>query len=145
MRDGIDPGHFTLTLAYVVLSVVEISSGNVEEALRVVNDGIAAITAAGDDAFGRAALLSISSMWSVYVDPALARTYADEAVRLSRRVGNPTALSIALFAFGNVVQEDEPDRGSRPMTRASRSPSAAPQSPFFRLVDQLCAHLEPTR
>ena len=110
LRDGIDPEYFTLTLAYVVLSVVEITAGNVEEAMRVVSDGIAAIIAAGDDAFGRAALLSISSMWSVYVDPPLARTYADEAVRLSRRVGNPTALSIALFAFGNVIEEDEPDR-----------------------------------
>ena len=33
LRDGIDPEYFTLTFAYVVLSVVEISLGNVERSL----------------------------------------------------------------------------------------------------------------
>ena len=47
-------------------------------------------------------------MWSVYVDPALAHLRRRSGTP-TRRVGNPTALSIALFAFGNVVDEDEPD------------------------------------
>jgi predicted ATPase/class 3 adenylate cyclase len=99
---------------YVVSAVVEMSSGRYAEALAVVDAALDDPVAAGD-LYSQANLRSVRSFIrsAVLGEDDAARRDADEALEISRRLGNPSQLVIALNAFGTAWRADDPSGARR--------------------------------
>jgi predicted ATPase len=99
---------------YVVNAVIAMSSGRYEDALAVVGAALDDPVAA-KDLYSRANLQSVRAfiLSVVMGDDDDARRDADEALELSRRLGNPSQLVIALSAFGTAWRADDPSGARR--------------------------------
>jgi predicted ATPase len=99
---------------YVVNAVVAMSSGRYAEALAMVTDGLED-PATASDAYAQANLRSVRSfiLSAVMGEDDAARRDADAALDISRRLGNPSQLVIALNAFGTAWRADDPGGARR--------------------------------
>ena len=101
-------------VVYVVNSVVAMSSGQYEDGLAVVTGALDAPASTGE-LYAEANLHAVRSFIQSAVMGNLdqARRDADAALELSRRIGNPSQLVIALTAFGTAWREGDPTRARR--------------------------------
>ena len=109
VRDGFPDDCPAPAAGHIALAMVDAYRMDVEEALRLVTEAVAAVEAAGGDLYSRTSLqtrLALLQTWNML--PA-ARATAEEAVRLARGLDNPSALADALYVFSWAVSDDEPD------------------------------------
>jgi len=99
VRDGFPDDCPAPACGHIALAMVYAYSLEVEEALRLVVDAVDAVAAAGGDLYSRTSLqtrLALLQTWNVM---SAGRTTAEEAVRLARGLGNPSALADALYVY----------------------------------------------
>lgn len=110
------------------LGDIELLSGALDDALPVYASYAALSERAGDAvgyAFGRAN----TALVLAYAGDAEAPAAAADAVAAASRAANPTMLAFALFAQGEALADDDPDRASTALTEA-RSVAADVGNPF---------------
>jgi predicted ATPase/class 3 adenylate cyclase len=109
VREGFPPDCPAPACGHIALAMVDAYCSEVEEALRLITDAADAMDVAGGDLYCRTSLhtrLALLQTWNL--KPA-ARAQAEEAVGLARRLGNPSALADALYAFSWAAWSDDPD------------------------------------
>ena len=95
--------------APIALASAMLSTGEVDGAIEVLVDALAAFDRAGAPDYSRANLLAVIAMFHVFAgNLADARRTAEESVRISRRVANPSQLATALAALGYAWVPDDP-------------------------------------
>ena len=95
--------------APIALGSLLLGQGEPAAAIRMIVDAIGAFETAGSRDYERANLLAVAAIFRIYSGPpAAARAEAEESVQLSRRIGNPSQLAIALGALGAALVPDDP-------------------------------------
>ncbi len=106
---ALDPTAPGSLLPYVSLGAALVFQGRADEAVAVMREAIARFDAAGAGDYERWNLLSVLLTFRVVGgDPTDLRDEAAESVRLARRIGNPSALAIALSVAGISLLTDDP-------------------------------------
>jgi predicted ATPase/class 3 adenylate cyclase/DNA-binding winged helix-turn-helix (wHTH) protein len=106
--EGVQPDANGPGGAYSVLAIVCMMEGRMDEALQWLADGQRAV-ADRDKPFAMVGLGATAAMWAASTgDYELARTEADRALALARRLGQPTNISLALFGAGTAWERDDP-------------------------------------
>jgi len=112
-RGGLPPDCKAPHLHYIALAASAAIRRQLDEAHRIVEDGhevLDGITVAGD--FHHGTLTQCEATWSlINGDLEDAQARIAEVMPMARRLGNPTFLAIALFAYGWSWWRDDPDRG----------------------------------
>jgi predicted ATPase/class 3 adenylate cyclase len=109
LRDGLPAGGADEFLPYFVLARAEANNGDLERALDTLAEGRRALDAIGANPQSKLGLLIATSTFRSQAGQASqARAEALEAVRDARELGNPSALSSALFALGFAGWRFEP-------------------------------------
>jgi predicted ATPase len=110
LREGLPPESPQTALAYIVLTVVDATLGELVLAYQGIRDGVAQAEAAiHGDSFAAPALQCVAALWARNLgDLDAARTYARTALATARRVANPTLLSTAHYCVGSVIDHDDP-------------------------------------
>jgi predicted ATPase len=107
LRDGMPAEAPQSCLAYVVIAIADASADRYEEAVELIRDAI--VQAQRLDTWAHSALLGVGALMATDCgDIPLARDLAEEGLRTARACGNPTLLSIALFASGFMNEADDP-------------------------------------
>jgi predicted ATPase/class 3 adenylate cyclase len=114
LRDGLPHKSPQTCLAYVVLTVADMTLGDAALAYQEIRDGIAAASeSVGEDSFAGPVLKCVAAIYAVFVgDSESARVYAESSLSVARSVGNPTLLTIALYVAGIVLEEDGDDEAA---------------------------------
>jgi predicted ATPase/class 3 adenylate cyclase len=108
LREGIPPDCPAPMTVPTVLAMVETYGGRFTEAIRMLRDPIPSLEAA-DDRFGLSSMYSTLAVVERFAGhDAAARTDAEHAVDLGRRINSPHALSLALFSLGGAVERTDP-------------------------------------
>ena len=109
LRDGLPPDCPVPGPAYAALGSYELNCGRPDEALRVIRRGLHDVEAAGFDTCTLSIFHSNLAVFSTYCgDISTARAEAEEALRLARQVGNPSASAAALWAAGRALIRADP-------------------------------------
>ena len=109
LRDGVPPDCPGAVWAYIAIAANEGMSGDWAAAVRVIDDAIAALRAAGDAPRGLSFLYSAEANFhNLLADHDAARVDADLALQEARRSGNPTATASAQFARAVALIRDDP-------------------------------------
>ena len=133
LRDGLPADCPVPAPAYSALASFELNSGRPEEALSVVRRGLEDLeNAGGGDTCKLSIFHSLIAVFSTYCgDIATARREADEALRLARQVGNPSASATALWAAGRALApRRSPPRRLRRTRGTSRWRGAVRRAPI---------------
>ncbi len=104
-REGFPDDCPAPTCAHAALAMAYAYTMRVDLALKVIAE---ASEAAGGDLYCRIALLARAATLHTWSADVAARREADEAVQLARQLGNPSALSDALYSFSWAYLSDEP-------------------------------------
>jgi quinol monooxygenase YgiN len=110
-REGLPTDCPTPGAGHMALAVLKAYSGDPDEfveALRLVARTSRALEAAGCDLYTRASLRTRTAMLESWANVPSARAHADEAVDLARRLGNPSALTEALYVWSWAHSDDKP-------------------------------------
>jgi hypothetical protein len=111
LRDGLLADCPGPALPYVGRAVVAMSSGRNAEAVAVIDDALAHSEAIAGHVYSRANLLAVRSFMRLMAsDDDGAQRDAEESLALSRQLGNPSQIVIALTALGNAILDDDPHR-----------------------------------
>ena len=109
LRDGLPPDCPVPVPRYSALGSYELNCGRPDEALRVSRRGLHDVEAAGFDTCTLSLFHSNLAVFSTYCgDITTARAEAEEALRLARQVGNPSASAAALWAAGRALVRADP-------------------------------------
>ena len=109
LRDGLPPDCPVPGPAYAALGSYELNCGRPDEALLVIRRGLHDVEAAGFDTCTLSIFHSNLAVFSTYCgDITTARAEAEEALRLARQVGNPSASAVALWAAGRALIRADP-------------------------------------
>jgi hypothetical protein len=80
-------------------------------AMRLSCEAADELMRAGTDAFGLVMMQCVASFFAIGAgDLVTARAQAESALELARRMGNPSAMSSALFNLGRSIEHDDPAR-----------------------------------
>jgi predicted ATPase/class 3 adenylate cyclase/DNA-binding winged helix-turn-helix (wHTH) protein len=108
IQDGVEPDANGPHGAYTVLAITSRMEGRMDEAMQWLADGQRAV-ADLDKPFANVALSATIAMWAASTgNYERARTEADRAVALARRLGQPTNIGLALVAAGTAWERDDP-------------------------------------
>jgi predicted ATPase/class 3 adenylate cyclase len=109
LGDGLPADTPSPAYAYLALSSSYGFSGDLDRALVVIGDGQAALDASDADDFNHFVLHAAAANYAgVQGDRGRARAETDQCVELSRRTGNPSALSASLYLLGRASWSDNP-------------------------------------
>ena len=109
LRDGLPPDCPVPVPAYSALGSYELKCSRPDEALRIIRRGLHDVEAGGFDTYTLSNFHSILAVFSTYCgDITTARAEAEEALRLARQVGNPSASASALWAAGRALVRADP-------------------------------------
>jgi hypothetical protein len=93
----------------VAFGTALLGSGEIDAAAQVVTDAAEAFAATDPHGYSYANMLAVLVTFLDYADRSEeARAHAEESVRLSRPIGNPTQLAIALAGLGATLVRDDP-------------------------------------
>ncbi|HXY94962.1 MAG TPA: adenylate/guanylate cyclase domain-containing protein [Acidimicrobiia bacterium] len=113
LRNGVPPGCPAPLMVYVAAAAIAITSGDATGGMGILSDALDD-RAAAHDIYAQANLHAVRSFMSTVLgDDEQARRDADATLELSRRLGNPSHLAIALTAFGSAWRERDPERARR--------------------------------
>ena len=108
--DGVPPDSPAPTAAYIAAGNVEAIRGRMDEARRFIAQGVDALEANNADPWHVVILTCVLSIWETMAGNLdRAREVVAPMVPVARRRRNPSALAIALFAFGWASWQHEPD------------------------------------
>jgi hypothetical protein len=111
IRDGLGADCSAATLPYIALANIAANRGDIGTAHRLVEDALRAFDDSGlHDDWHHVLMVTCDAMWSVMAGE-LDRARERMAVVMPtvRRLGNPSALTFALYALGSASWRDEPD------------------------------------
>jgi predicted ATPase/class 3 adenylate cyclase len=109
LRDGVPPNCPGAVWAFIALAANEGMTGDWASAVRVIDDAVVALRAAGDSPRGLSFLYSAAANFhNLMGDYEAARVDADLALQSARRSQNPTATASAQFARAVALTRDDP-------------------------------------
>jgi predicted ATPase/class 3 adenylate cyclase len=109
LRDGPAPGGWAPGLGYLTLGYSALATGSHDEVGAVMAEGRKALEAIGADEWTRVSFAwTTAAFGGVLGDPG-ARSLAEEAVTIARRIGNPSSIANSLHALGWSLAHDSPD------------------------------------
>ena len=109
IRAGVQPDANGPGGAYSVLAIVCMMEGRMDEALQWLADGQRAV-ADLDKPFAMVGLGATAAMWAASTgDYEVARSEAERALALARRLGQPSNIGLALFGAGTAWERDDPE------------------------------------
>lgn len=120
--------HVHAAAALNALGDIELLSGALEDALPVY-EAYALLCERAGDAVGYALGRANTALTLAYGGDLRATDVAADAVAAAYRAGNPTTIAFALFAHGEALADDDPDRASAALAEA-RSVAADVGNPF---------------
>jgi predicted ATPase/class 3 adenylate cyclase len=114
LRDGVPPDCPGAVWAYIAIAANEGMTGDWAAAVRVIDDAVVALQAAGDAPRGLSFLYSAAANFhNLLGDYEAARLDADRALQAARRSQNPTATASAQFARAVALMHDDPPEAAR--------------------------------
>ena len=114
LRDGVPAGCAAAVWAYIALASSESMTGDLDAALRVLEEGAVALRSAGDEPRSMSILHSAATNFrNVLGDHTAARVEADLALDAARRSRNPTATASAQFAIAIAFSSEDPAAARR--------------------------------
>ena len=109
LKDGVPVDCPSPAIAYIARAVIDMSSGRNAEAVAVLTDALDHSEAIKAHEYSRANVLAVRSFTRLLAgDGDGARRDVQQSLELSRRMGNPSQMVIALTALGNVLINDDP-------------------------------------
>jgi predicted ATPase/class 3 adenylate cyclase len=107
LRDGVPIDAPEACLAHVVVSVVDATLERYQESLDRMRAAVAEAEGLGD--FAHTVLEGVAALMAIDLgDHATAYEFGATALRSARAVGNPTLLSIALYASAFAIEAEDP-------------------------------------
>lgn len=101
-----DAGEF---LAPVALGTALLGGGDLDGAAEIITDAAARFAAEAPGTYGYPNMLAVLATFLIHAGRLdEARVHAQESLRLSRPLGNPTELAISLAALGATLVHDDP-------------------------------------
>jgi predicted ATPase/class 3 adenylate cyclase len=96
-------------LSPVALGSARLGSGDIESALQVITEAATRFAAEAPGTYGYPNMLAVLATFLIYAGRLdEARGHAQESLRLSRPLGNPTELAISLAGLGAALVHDDP-------------------------------------
>jgi tetratricopeptide (TPR) repeat protein len=109
LRDGLPTDCPALHVAHLAIAECDTFSGNHARALEVMAEARRAVDDVGGDTYSLASIDAADAAFTAMSgDFGRARPMAEEAVRLTRSLGNPSILAVSLFALGFALWDEDP-------------------------------------